>query len=48
MSRSAFAARFLVLVGQSPMRYAAQWRMNMAYTWLKEEDASLIDLADRL
>lgn len=48
MSRSAFAARFVELVGQSPMRYVAQWRMHVACTWLKEEDAPLIDLADRL
>jgi AraC-like DNA-binding protein len=48
LSRSAFAARFTELVGQSPMRFLAQWRMQMAYTRLKEEDVSLIELADRL
>lgn len=48
MSRSAFAARFVELVGQSPMHYVAQWRTHMACTWLKEEDVPLIDLADRL
>jgi AraC-like DNA-binding protein len=48
MSRSAFAARFTELVGQSPMRYLAQWRMQMAYTRLREEVVPLIELADRL
>jgi len=48
MSRSAFAVRFAELVGQSPMQYVAQWRMHIALTWLKEEDAPLSDLAGRL
>ncbi|MEM7347473.1 MAG: AraC family transcriptional regulator, partial [Chloroflexota bacterium] len=48
MSRSAFAARFKEIVGESPMNYVARWKMNMALTWLKDEDISLGDLADRL
>lgn len=48
MSRSAFAARFVELVGQSPMRYVVQWRMHMACTWLREKDVPLIDVANRL
>ncbi len=48
MSRSAFAARFKELMGEPPMQYAARWRMNMALTWLKEEDSPLGALADRL
>ncbi len=48
MSRSAFAARFGELVGQSPMRYVAKWRMNLACGWLEEEDAPLMELALRL
>ncbi|MDX1521839.1 MAG: AraC family transcriptional regulator [Anaerolineae bacterium] len=48
MSRSAFAARFKELVGESPMQYVARWKMNVALTWLKEEDISLGELADRL
>jgi AraC-like DNA-binding protein len=48
MSRSAFAARFKELVGESPMQYITRWRMNVALTWLKEEDISLGDLANRL
>jgi AraC-like DNA-binding protein len=48
MSRSAFAARFTELVGDSPMHYLAQWRMHMACSWLQEEDVPLIELSERL
>ncbi|MEM7532886.1 MAG: AraC family transcriptional regulator [Chloroflexota bacterium] len=48
MSRSAFAARFKQLVGESPMQYVARWRMNVALTCLREENASVSELAERL
>ena len=48
MSRSAFAARFKELVGESPMQYITHWRMNVALTWLQEENLSLGELAARL
>ena len=48
MSRSAFAARFKELVGESPLQYLTRWRMNLALNWLKDEDAVLGELADRL
>ncbi len=48
MSRSAFAARFVELVGEPPMHYVARWRMHVARTWLKEEGATLGELAHRL
>jgi AraC-like DNA-binding protein len=48
MSRSAFAARFTELVGEPAMHYVARWRMQIALTWLKEEDAGLGALASRL
>jgi AraC-like DNA-binding protein len=48
MSRSAFAARFTALVGEPAMHYVARWRMHIAHTWLKEEDATLSELALRL
>jgi AraC-like DNA-binding protein len=48
MSRSAFAARFAALVGEPPMRYVARWRMHVALTALKEESATLGELALRL
>ena len=48
MSRSAFAARFTALVGETPMQYVTRWRMNVAMTWLKEDDVPLGELASRL
>jgi AraC-like DNA-binding protein len=48
MSRSAFAARFSYLVGEPAMRYATRWKMHAAVMYLKEGDASLGELADRL
>lgn len=48
MSRSAFAARFTELVGVPAMRYVAEWRMHVAQTWLREDDAGLAELAGRL
>lgn len=48
MSRSAFAARFKELVGESPMQYATRWRMSLALNWLKEDNVPLIELAGRL
>lgn len=48
MSRSAFAARFSELVGEPPMHYVARWRMHVALTSLKEERATLGELAIRL
>jgi AraC-like DNA-binding protein len=48
MSRSAFAARFTSLVGEPAMHYVARWRMNVAVTWLKEDDVPLAEVAGRL
>ncbi len=48
MSRSAFAARFVELVGEPPMHYVTRWRMHAAVTWLREGDATLGELALRL
>lgn len=48
MSRSSFAERFKQLVEKSPLQYVTWWRMNLATKWIKEENTSLADLADRL
>lgn len=48
MSRSAFAARFMALVGEGPMHYVRRWRMHVAVTWLKENDGPIGELADQL
>jgi AraC-like DNA-binding protein len=55
MSRSAFAARFTELVGEPPMHYVARWRMHVA-RWrmhvalasLREDGATLGEVAMRL
>ncbi len=47
MSRSAFAARFMSLVGEPPMHYVRRWRMHVAVTLLKESDVPIGELADR-
>lgn len=48
MSRSAFSARFTQLVGESAMHYATRWKMNAALMWLREDGASVAQLATRL
>jgi AraC-like DNA-binding protein len=48
MSRSAFAARFTGLVGEPAMSYVARWRMNVALDSLREDGATVAQLADRL
>jgi len=48
MSRSAFALRFRDLAGETPMQYVTRWRMRLATQILREEQASIAELADRL
>jgi AraC-like DNA-binding protein len=48
MSRSAFSDRFTALVGAPPLLYLTRWRMRLAARWLREERASLGDVAARL
>lgn len=45
MSRSAFAARFTALVGQTPARYATDARMGVARDRLRAPDATVSDVA---
>ncbi len=45
MSRSAFAARFKELVGQTPLDYVTEWRMQKAVSLLKENDKKLVEVA---
>jgi AraC-like DNA-binding protein len=45
MSRSALADRFMHLVGQPPMHYLAQWRMQMAAGLLSTGGASIAAIA---
>lgn len=48
MSRSAFAARFKEMVGETPMHYVTRWRMMVAVKLLHEDNAPLGELAGRL
>jgi AraC-like DNA-binding protein len=45
MSRSAFAARFKELLGQTPLQYVTEWRMQKAMQLLEQRDKKLIDVA---
>jgi AraC-like DNA-binding protein len=44
MSRSAFAARFKELLGQTPLEYVTEWRMQKAMQLLQQRDKKLIDV----
>lgn len=48
MSRSAFAERFSRLVGETPMQYVTRWRMYLALGALREEHATVSEIALRL
>jgi transcriptional regulator GlxA family with amidase domain len=48
MSRSAFAARFTVLVGEPPIQYVTRWRMHVAPALLDARTASLAEVAEKL
>ena len=48
MSRSVFSDRFTGLVGAPPLLYLTRWRMHLAARWLREERASLGEVAARL
>lgn len=48
MSRSAFAARFTELVGESAMRYVTRWRMHIAFDLLQSGEATVAVTAHRV
>ena len=48
MSRSALAERFTQLVGEAPMRYLANWRMQLAKQLLREGTHSIQEVATRV
>ena len=48
MSRSAFADRFTALVGQPPMQYLAQWRMQLAAGRLATGNAKVAAIAEEV
>ena len=48
LSRSAFAQRFTALVGEPPLTYLTWWRMTVAGQLLRESDAPLSAVAQRV
>ena len=48
VSRSVLAQRFTELVGETPMRYLANWRMQLAKQMMREGAYSLQDVATRV
>ena len=48
MSRSAFAERFTGIVGQPPMQYLAQWRMQLAAGRLATGNAKVAAIAEEV
>jgi AraC-like DNA-binding protein len=45
VSRSVLHERFVHFIGQPPMQYLAQWRMQLAAGWLRDTDAKVADIA---
>ncbi|MGB8129130.1 MAG: helix-turn-helix transcriptional regulator [Candidatus Angelobacter sp.] len=48
MSRSAFAVRFKELLGQTPLGYVTQWRMQKAIQMLPQRHKKLIEITQSL
>jgi AraC-like DNA-binding protein len=45
MSRSAFAAKFKELAGETPLEYLTNWRMHKATALLRKGDRKLLEVA---
>ncbi|HXI01838.1 MAG TPA: AraC family transcriptional regulator [Candidatus Saccharimonadales bacterium] len=45
MSRSTLHERFVRFIGQPPMQYLAQWRMQVAARYLSDSNAKIIEVA---
>jgi transcriptional regulator GlxA family with amidase domain len=45
LSRSVLHERFVHFIGQPPMQYLAQWRMQLAAGWLRDTDAKVVEVA---
>lgn len=45
MSRSSLHERFVHFIGQPPMQYLTQWRMQLAASRLRESDAKVVEVA---
>ena len=47
-SRSSLAARFTEIVGESPMRYLTDWRMQIAKDFIRRGELSLMQVASKV
>src|SRR5205823_1845424 len=45
LSRSTLHERFAHFIGQPPMQYLTQWRMQLATGWLRDTDAKVVEVA---
>jgi AraC-like DNA-binding protein len=48
MSRSPFATKFTSLVGEPPLAYLTKWRMNLAAGYLRDDQISIREVAERV
>ena len=48
LSRSAFAERFVEFVGQPPMQYLTNWRMQLATNYLRNGSENIASVANRV
>lgn len=48
LSRSTLCERFVHCIGQPPMQYLAQWRMQVAAGLLRDSTAKLVEVALRV
>jgi AraC-like DNA-binding protein len=48
MSRSPFATKFTSLVGEPPLAYLTKWRMNLATAYLRDNQLSIREIAERV
>jgi len=46
LSRSAFASRFKVIVGDTPLGYLTRWRMHRGKGLLRQSDLGIMEIAD--
>src|SRR5262249_37512743 len=45
LSRSTLHERFVQFIGQPPMQYLSQWRMQLAARWLRDTDEKVVEIA---
>jgi AraC-like DNA-binding protein len=48
MSRASFAARFKQIIGDSPFQYLTRWRMHKAAGYLRDQDCTISETAERV